>query len=71
MVEAEKDFLATRIGDVRICRDRELRNVGDAISKRAARNNEIKIELSVGGIVWIERHPEQTLLTANPNTVEG
>src|SRR4029453_11962794 len=71
MVEGEKDFLAARIGNVRICRDRELGNVGDTISKRAARNNEIEIKLSVCGVIRVERHPEQALLTGNSETIQG
>src|SRR5207247_10604359 len=64
VIEREQDSLAGRIRDVGIGRDGELRDMRHAIAKSAAGDGEVEIELSICGVVWIERHAEQTLLTS-------
>ena len=48
-----------------------MRDVRHAIAKSAAGDGEVEIELSICGVVWIERHAEQTLLASGGQASEG
>ena len=71
VIERQQDSFTVRIGDVRIGRDGELRDVRHAIAKSAAGDGEIEIKLSICRVAWIERHAEQTLLASGLQTSEG